>query len=178
MYKDGGAGLSKTVKGRGAELGKTVKGKGSSRGQDTGDIDSRYSYPLVDPRPEEAPDINDSTLLQCTGADGSLVHPLDVTDNPLYSQHLEDNEHDNEQDANGLGVRQDDERDDDQDSIDPGAKRNDERDDDQDTIDLRGDVYEGRGAGLNAKEKVEGAGPDGVVRRIKGGGRRATRRGE
>ena len=37
-------------------------------------------------------------------------------------------------------------------------------------------MYEGRGAGLNAKEKVEGAGPDGVVRRIKGGGRRATRR--
>ena len=84
-------------------------------------------------------------------------------DNPLYSQHLEDDERDDEQDANGLGVRQDDERDNDQDSIDPGAKRNDERDDDQDTIDLRGDVYEGRGAGLNAKEKVEGAGPDGVV---------------
>ena len=43
MYKDGGAGLSKTVKGRGAELGETVKGKGGSRGQDTGDIDGSYS---------------------------------------------------------------------------------------------------------------------------------------
>jgi hypothetical protein len=35
MYKDEGAGLSKTVKGGGARLGKTVKGKGASPGQDT-----------------------------------------------------------------------------------------------------------------------------------------------
>ena len=55
MYKDEGAGLSKTVKGGGAGLGETVKGKGASRGQDTGDIGGSYSYPLVDPRPEEAP---------------------------------------------------------------------------------------------------------------------------
>ena len=120
-----------------------VKGKGASRGQDTGVTDGSHSYPLVDPRPEEAPDIDDSTVVQCTGADRSLVHPLDMMDNTLYSQHLEDDERDDGQDANGLGVRQGDERDDDQDAIDPGARRNDERDDDQGTIDQRGDVYEG-----------------------------------
>ena len=53
------------------------------------DINGSYSYPLVDPRPEEAPDINDSTLVQSTGADGSLVHPHDVMDKSLYSQYLE-----------------------------------------------------------------------------------------
>ena len=55
MYKEEGAGLSKAVKGGGARLGETVKGKCASPGQDTGDIVSSYSYPLVDPRPEEAP---------------------------------------------------------------------------------------------------------------------------
>ena len=95
-------------------------------GQDTRDIDASYSYPLVDHRPEEAPDIEDSTLVQCTGADGSLVHPLDVMDNPLYSQHQEDNEHDNEQDANDLEAGQGDECDDDQGAIDPGARQDNE----------------------------------------------------
>ena len=70
------------------------------------DINGSYSYPLVGPRPEEAPDSDYSTLVQSTGADGSLVHPLDVMDKPLYSQHLEDDE-------------QDDERHDDQDAINP-----------------------------------------------------------
>ena len=55
MYKEEGAGLSKTVKGGGARLGETVKGKCVSPGQDTGDIVGSFSYPLVDPRPEEAP---------------------------------------------------------------------------------------------------------------------------
>ena len=54
-YKDRGAGLSKTVKDGGAGPGKTVKGKGASQGQDTGDIDGSSYYPLVSPRPEEAP---------------------------------------------------------------------------------------------------------------------------
>ena len=45
-----------------------MKGKGASRGQDTGVIDGCHSYPLVDPRPEEAPDIYDSTTVQYTGA--------------------------------------------------------------------------------------------------------------
>ena len=92
MYKEEGAGLSGMVEGKGTGLGDAVKGEGVRTGQDTRDIDASYSYPLVDPRPEEAPDIDDSTLVQCTGADGSLVHPLDVMDNPLYSQHQEDDE--------------------------------------------------------------------------------------
>ena len=166
-------------------------------GQDTRDIDASYSYPLVDPRPEEAPDIDDSTLVQCTGADGSLVHPLDVMDNPLYSQHQEDDEHDDEQDANDLGAGQGDERDDDQDAIDPGdrwdderdddqdaiegderdddqdaiepgARQDNERDDDQDEIDQRGgDLYEGGGAGLVMRVKDEGAGWSEGAKRIK-----------
>ena len=35
------------------------------------DINGSSSFPLVDPRPEEATDIDDSTLVQSTGADGS-----------------------------------------------------------------------------------------------------------
>ena len=54
-YKDGGAGLSRTVKDRGAGPGKMVKGKGKSKGHNTkGNDGSRY-YLLVDPRPGEAP---------------------------------------------------------------------------------------------------------------------------
>ena len=108
------------MKGGGAGLGETVKGKGARRGQDTGDIDARYSYPLVDPRLEEVHD--DCTVVQCTGADRFLVQSVDVMDNPLYSQHQEDDEHDDEQDANDLGAGQGDERDDDQDAIDPGDR--------------------------------------------------------
>ena len=37
--------------------------------------DGSYSYPLVNPRPEEAPDIDNSTLVQCTGKERSPVHP-------------------------------------------------------------------------------------------------------
>ena len=128
MYREEGAGWSKTVKGGGARLGETVKGKCASPGQDTGDIVGSYSYPLVDPRPEEDPDINDSTLVQSTGTDGSLVHPLNVMDNPLYSQHLEDEERDYEQDTNGPSKGQGDEGDDDQDGIDPGDRQDKERD--------------------------------------------------
>ena len=100
-------------------LDETLKGKGASRGQDTRDIDGSYSYPLVDPRPEEAPDIDDSTVVQCTGADRSLVHPLDMMDKTLYSRHLEDEERDDDQDTDGPGARQDEERYNDQDATDP-----------------------------------------------------------
>ena len=107
-----------------------MKGEDLRRGQDTGDIDASYSYPLVDPRLEEAH--NDSTVVQCTGADRSKVQPLDVMDKPLYFQHQEDDEHDDEQDTNDLGAGQGDEQDDDQGAIDPGDRWDDERDDDQD----------------------------------------------
>ena len=90
MYKDKGAGLSGMVEGGGAGLGDVVEGKGMRRGQDTGDIDASYSYHLVDPRLEEAH--NNSTVVQCTGADHSLVQSLDVMDKSLYSQHLKGDE--------------------------------------------------------------------------------------
>ena len=61
MYKDEGAGLSGMVEGKGTGLGDAVKGEGVRRGQDTGDIDASYSYPLVDPRLEESHD--DSTVV-------------------------------------------------------------------------------------------------------------------
>ena len=126
VYKDEGAGLSGMVEGGGVGRVDAVKGEGASRGQDTGDIKGCYSYPLVDPRLEVAPDIDHSTVVQCTGADRSIVQPLDMMDNPLYSQHLEDKECDDEQDADDLGARQ-----------------GDERDDERDVINTRDDVYKG-----------------------------------
>ena len=59
---------------------------GAGRGHGSKDIDTSYSYPLVDPRLVEAH--NDCTLVQSTGADRSPVQPLDVMVNPPYSQHL------------------------------------------------------------------------------------------
>ena len=58
------------------------------------------------PDQKKAPDINDSTVVQCTGAEHSTVHPIDMMDNAPYSQHLEDEEHDDVQDASGRGARQ------------------------------------------------------------------------
>ena len=58
-----------------------------AKGSDAKDTDGGNSYPLVDPRPEEAPDSTHSTVVQSTGADGSNVDSLSVRDNPLYSQH-------------------------------------------------------------------------------------------
>ena len=67
-----------------------VKGKGKSKGHNTkGNDGSRY-YLLVDPRPGEAPDYDNSTLVQSTGTGRSPVHNLDVMDNALHSQHLKD----------------------------------------------------------------------------------------
>ena len=53
--EDEGAGLSGMVEGGGVGRGDAVKGEGVRRGQDTGDTDGCYSYPLVVPRLEEAP---------------------------------------------------------------------------------------------------------------------------
>ena len=72
-YKDEGAGLSSMVKGGGAGLDSTVKGAGRGQCHGSKDIDTCYSYPLVDPRLVEAHD--NSTLVQGTGADCSPVHP-------------------------------------------------------------------------------------------------------
>ena len=52
--------------------------------------DGSHYYLLVDPRPGEAPDYDDSALVQCTGTGRSPVHPIDMMDNALYSQHLKD----------------------------------------------------------------------------------------
>ena len=72
----------------GAGPGEVVKGK--SKGHDTkGNDGSRY-YLLVDPRPGEAPDYDNSTLVQSTGTGRSPVHNLDVMDKALHSQHLKD----------------------------------------------------------------------------------------
>ena len=164
-----------------------MKGKGGSRGQDTRDIDGSHYYPLVDPRPEEAPDIDNSTVVQCAGTERSPVHPLNVMDDTLYSQHLKDEKIDDVQDASGRGTRQGEVHEGGgggRSAKMKGAKRD-------------SDVYKGGGAGLSAKmedkgagrksnvnkdegeglgvKKDEGAGRSKVVRRIKGGGRRATR---
>ena len=48
------------------------------------------SHPLVDPRPEEAPDFNYSTVVQSAGAEGSIVHRLNVMDKVPHSQHQGD----------------------------------------------------------------------------------------
>ena len=63
----GNLGRDKKGKDGGAGPDEKVKGKGVRQGQDTEDIDGSHYYPLVDPRPEEAPDSNNSTLVQRTG---------------------------------------------------------------------------------------------------------------
>ena len=57
------------------------------RGQDTEDIGGSYSYPLVDPRPEEVLDTHDCTVVQSTGAERSLAPIHVVKINPPYPQH-------------------------------------------------------------------------------------------
>ena len=159
-YKDRGVGLNKTVKDRGAGPGETVKGKGANQGQDTGDIDGSHYYPLVGPRPEDAPDIDNSTVVQCTGAERSPVHPLDVMDNTLYSQHLEDGKSNDVRDASGRGTRQGEEYEGGgggRSTKMKGAGRN-------------GDVYKGGGAGLSAMMKDKGAGRKDDVHKDEGAG--------
>ena len=67
-YKDKGAGLCGRVKGEVAGLDGTVKGAGTGRDHCSEDIDTTYSYPLVDPRLVEAHD--DGTVVQSTAPDG------------------------------------------------------------------------------------------------------------
>ena len=137
-----------------------MKGKGANQGQDTGDIDGSHYYPLVGPRPEEAPDIDNSTVVQCTGAERSPVHPLDVMNNALYSQHWGDGKSDDVRDARGRGTRQGEEYEGGgggRSSKMKGAGRN-------------GDVYKGGGAGLSAKMKDEGAGRKDDVYKDEGAG--------
>ena len=62
----GNLGRDEKGKDGGAGPGEKVKGKGASQGQDTRDFDGSHHYPQVGPRPEEAPDIDNSTLVQCT----------------------------------------------------------------------------------------------------------------
>ena len=67
-----------------------VKGKGKSKGHDTKGNDGSRCYLLVNPRPGEAPDYDNSTIVQSKGTGRSSVHSLDVMDNTLHSQHLKD----------------------------------------------------------------------------------------
>ena len=62
--------------------------KGKSKGPNTKGNDGSPYYLLVDPRPGEAPDYDNSTLVQSTGTGRSLVSNRDVMDNTLQSQHL------------------------------------------------------------------------------------------
>ena len=92
------------------------------------DINGSNSYPLVGPRPEEAPDIDHGTLVLSTGTDGSPRQPLNVMDKALYSQHLEDEEqdgerHDNQDAKTNTAQRQEED------------ERDEERHSDQDAID-------------------------------------------
>ena len=51
-----------------------VKGKDKSKAHDTKGNDGSHSYLLVDPRPGETPDYDNSTSVQCTGTGRSIVH--------------------------------------------------------------------------------------------------------
>ena len=64
--------------------------KGKSKGHDTKGNDGSCYYLLVDPRPGEAPDYDNSTVVRCTGTGRSPVYNRDGMDNALHSQHLKD----------------------------------------------------------------------------------------
>ena len=184
IHKDEGAGLGNMVKGGGAGLDVTVKGAGTGRDHCSEDIDTSYSYPLVDPRLVEAHD--DGTVVQSTGADRSPVQPLDVMVNPPYSQHLKGDRIEDDRNKNGDRNREDDRIKDDRNKEGNRIKSDrikdvrhieeeDEEYKDEDEGAGRGDVHKGGGAGLDDMVKGEGAGRSREVRRIKGGGKRATR---
>ena len=161
----GNLGRDEKVKDGGAGPGETVKGKGASQGQDTGDFDGSHHYPLVGPRPEEAPDIDNSTIVQCTGTERSPVRPLDVMNNALYSQHLEEGRSDEVQDASGRGTRQGE-------AYKGGeggrsAKRK--------GAGRKYEGYKGGGAGGCAKREDKGAGRGAGGRRVQGRGSGAGR---
>ena len=56
------------------------------------DIGGGYSYPLVEPRPEEVLDINNSTEVLSTGAERSQATIHVKKTNPIYFQHMTDGE--------------------------------------------------------------------------------------
>ena len=69
--------------------------------------DGSHYYLLVDPRPGEAPNYDNSALVRCTGTGRSPMRPIDMMDNALYSQHLKDEGttgSDTETQGAGLGV--------------------------------------------------------------------------
>ena len=68
------------------------------------DTDGSDTYPLVGPRPEEAPDNDYGTLEQSTGTEGSPEHTRDMMNKTLYSQHRKDEERDEKQDAIDPGL--------------------------------------------------------------------------
>ena len=109
-----GAGLDGAVKGGAAE---GAKGS-NTESSDTKDINAKDttakdntakdtngsdSYPLVDPRPEEAPDNDYSSLEQSTGTDGSTAHTIGVINNQPHTQHLKDEKPHKDQDATNPG---------------------------------------------------------------------------
>ena len=125
--------------------------------------DGSYSYPLVGPIPEEAPDVDDNSIVvQCTGTERSPVHPPDVMDNALYSQHQEDEKRDDVQDASGRGARQGKVYEGGE--VGRSAKKKDEG------AGRKGDVYKGGGAGLSVKKEDEGAGRNDNVYKDEGAG--------
>ena len=125
--------------------------------------DGSYSYPLVGPIPEEAPDVDDNSIVvQCTGTERSPVHPPDVMDNALYSQHQEDEKRDNVQDTSGRGARQGKVYEGGE--VGRSAKKKDEG------AGRKGDVYKGGGAGLSVKKEDEGAGRNDNVYKDEGAG--------
>ena len=71
--------------------GKTINAQdNNAKHIDAKDNKGGNSYPLGDPRPEEAPDFEHGTVVQSTGADGSIVQTLNVMDKAPHSQHLGD----------------------------------------------------------------------------------------
>jgi hypothetical protein len=165
-YKDEGAGLGGMVKGGGAGLDVTVKGAGMRRDHCSEDIDTSYSYPLVNPRLVEAHD--DGTVVQSTGADRSPVQPLDVMINPAYSQHLKGDRNKDDRNKNSDRNREDDRIKDDRNKEGDGNKSKEKKDEgykDEDEGAGWGEAHKDGGAGLDDKVKGEGAGHSRGVKR-------------
>ena len=111
--------------------------------------DGTHYYLLVNPRPGEAPDHDNSIIVQCTGTDRSTMHYHGTMDNPPYSQHQEGG------DGNDSGS-----------DTHHGRLA---RDDAHHNLHARDLTREG------AKKKDEDAGRYKEVRSIRGAGRRTTR---
>ena len=64
------------------------------------DTDGNDTYPLVKPRPEEAPNNDDGTLEQITGTEGSSERTCDMMNNTLDSQTQYAKDHNERRDTN------------------------------------------------------------------------------